>query len=400
MDNFGYRIVFAMFAPFLLSPLYHFVPENTSLLMRTFYIALLFAAYPLTQFFGAPLLGDFADRAGRKKALYITIFGVIIGFVISGIACFFTNLSLLVFSRFFTGFFAGNLGICLSAIADLSPSEKIRSRNFGIVTVVWGFTWNLAILAGGHLSDPTKSPYFSPSLPFWITAFVTLLSLVALARYYFETHETKVRHPFNLIKGIHNIQHVLKIKKIRPYFLILLLWTLGWGMTIQWFGTFSILKYGATQEAISWGLLIQGGFWMLGGSVFNPLLLRKYNSRQIATMSFFCAMLILFTLFFYKTYFLFCFIYSTAAIFSSLAFSNTMNLVSIHAPEDLQGKIMGLSQSMMAMGFVIRSISGAFISNINPIWFFPIAGTYLLVNFLILFFQKEKSPKLAKYHEK
>ncbi len=394
MDNFGFGLVFVMFAPLMLLPQYTFLPPEASIGVRNFYLGVLFVAFPLTEFFGAPILGDIADRAGRKKSLYLSILGTVFGFLLSGVACLLWSLPLLIISRVISGFFAGNLSICMSAIADLSPTEKLRSRNFGIVTVVWGLSWNFAMLLGGYLSDPTKSRFFNPALPFWVTAALTLLSLVILLKYYTETHPTHQKHPFNLALGIHNIKEAFLIKEVRPFFLLLLFWSIGWGISGQWFGTYSLLEFRVTQEAVSWGLLIQGCFWMIGGAVLNPLLLKRYNSLKIAKIAFIFASSFLIIAGIGKTYFSFCLSYWLAAIFSSFAFSNSMNLASIHAPAAVQGKIMGLSQSMMSLGFVIVPIIGSYLGATNPKWFYPVAGLILSLALFVLLLQKRKKQAL------
>lgn len=392
MDNFGFGLVFVMFAPLLLSPQYHFVAADTSLATRNFYLGLLFAAYPLTQLFGAPILGDYADRAGRKKGLYISIIGVTIGFFLSGVACLFTSLSFLIISRLISGFFAGNLSICMSAIADLSPTEKDRSHNFGIMMVIWGVSWNAAMLVGGYLSDPTKSRFFGPSVPFWLTTILTLLSLVAIARYYTETHKTEGKVRLDLIKGLHNIKYALKLKNVRPYFITIFIWTIGWGLSVQWFSTYSILTYNTSQEGISWGLLIQGLFWMFGGLLLNPFLLKKFKSLPITIIgNIFCSALLFLTMI-PKQFYSFAAIYWISAMFASTAFSNNMNLASIHAPKNVQGKIMGISQSMMSLAWVITPLIGALIGGNNPRLFYPTAGGFIVITLFLLLieYRKEK----------
>jgi len=311
-----------MFAPLIFSSHYHLVPAEASMSLRNTYLAILFASFPLTQLFGAPILGDIADQIGRKKALYISITGVIVGFLLSGISTLIWSFWLLVFSRLFTGFFAGNLSICLSAIADLSHTEKKRSKNFGIVTVVWALTWNIAMFAGGYLSDPTKSSWFSPSLPFWLTALLTLLSVAAIARYFQETHEPDKNASVDLIKGLHNIKAALKIPAIRPYFIVIIFWTLGWGLAVQWFGTYAILKYKVTQETITWGLFIQGITWTIGGSLVNPLLLKKLDALPIAIIGYLLCTLFLIATALSQSYFSFCIFLWISAIFAPFAFSN------------------------------------------------------------------------------
>lgn len=384
IDNFGFCLIFVMFAPLIFSTSSHLLPADTSLAMRNVYLAVLFAAYPLTQLFGAPILGDIADQTGRKKALYISIAGVVLGFLLSGLSIVLWSFSLLIISRLLAGFFSGNLSICLSAIADMSPTEKERSKNFGIVTVVWAVTGNLAAISGGYLSDPTQSRFFTPSLPFWLTAVLTLLSFFAIAKYYLETHQPDQKASLDLMKGLRNITASLKIEAVRPYFIVLIFWTLSWGLSIQSYGTYSILKYHSSQQMLAWALLIQGVCWSLGGSIMNPLLLKKLPSLSIAIIGhFFCALFLLATALGH-TYFLFNLFYWIAAIFASFGFSNTMNLASIHAPEVVQGKIMGLSQSMMSLGFVIVPVIGGIAGTRDIELFYPLCAIFMGVAFLLL----------------
>jgi MFS family permease len=51
-----------------------------------FQIGLLLAAYPLAQFFGAPLLGSVSDRIGRKPVLLFSIVGTGASFVVLALA--------------------------------------------------------------------------------------------------------------------------------------------------------------------------------------------------------------------------------------------------------------------------------------------------------------------------
>ncbi|NGX39561.1 MAG: Tetracycline resistance protein, class C [Chlamydiae bacterium] len=384
MDNFGFGIVFVMFAPLLLTPEYSFLPADTSIATRNLYLGILFAVFPLTQFLGAPLIGDFADIQGRKKALYITILGSVVSFLFSGLALLFSSLWGLIVSRLLAGFFAGNLSISLSAIADLSPTEKKRSHNFAIITVVMSLSWTFAMLSGGYLSNPAASKWLNPALPLWLTAFLMLLSYFAVIKYYVETHQPVQGARFDLTKGLHNIIQAFKMPKVRPFFFIILAWTIGWGLSVQWFATYSILQFKATQIGIAWGLLIQGFFWLTGGLVINRLLLKRFTSLPIAVIAFgFCALFLLLCSL-PSFYWSFAFIYWLSALFASFSFSNSLNLVSINAPEGVQGKIMGLSQSMMSLGWIFVPILGGYIGAKHVDWLYPTSALFLFFGFLIL----------------
>jgi len=73
MDNFGFSMLFTLLAPLLLLPEYGMDVAHLSLWVRNVLLAITFGVFPLTQFFGSPIIGDFADHFGRKKALYITV---------------------------------------------------------------------------------------------------------------------------------------------------------------------------------------------------------------------------------------------------------------------------------------------------------------------------------------
>jgi DHA1 family tetracycline resistance protein-like MFS transporter len=390
IDNFGFGLVFILFAPLLLNPEYGMVSSTASLSDRNTLLGILYLSFPLMQFFGAPLLGDIADRFGRKKAFYVTIAAASLGYLLSAIAISVHSYSFLLISRLWTGFFAGNLSICLASIADLSHDEQSRARNFSWVTVVWGFSWPIAILVGGYLSDPSVSKYFNPAVPFYITLVLSLASLGAIKILFKETHPRSAHVPIDLLKGIHNVAMSLKVKALRPFFSILLLWTIGWGITVQWYGAYSIEKFAIAQEIVSWGLVIQGMFWVIGGSCLNPFLLKRFSTKSAGVIGLVIAIVFVVSSSLATSFWSFSWIYFMAAMGAAFSLSNTMNLCSLAAPKSIQGKAMGLSQSMMSLGWLIVPIIGALMGNLDITLFYPVCGLFLLASCLLLI--KSKVP--------
>ncbi len=394
IDNFGFGLVFILFAPLMLDPKYGMLSLEATQGLRNTMLGILFLSFPLMQFFGAPLLGDIADRFGRKKAFYATIVGATLGYLCSAFAISLHSYVFLLFSRLWTGFFSGNLSICLAAVADLSKDEKSRAKNFGWVTVVWGFSWPLAILVGGYLSDPSVSTYFNPALPFYITTLLSLATLLVIAKLFKETHPSASKVQIDVLKGVHNVIIATKIKTIRPFFLILLLWTIGWGLGVQWYGAYSIEKFKISQLIISWGLILQGIFWVFGGSFINPLLLRKLSVRTTAIVGLALATLFILACSLMDTFWSFSWVYFISAIGAAFALSNVMNLCSMSAPKAVQGKAMGLSQSMMSFGWFLVPAFGAAMGNYDISLFYPIAAMFIMIACLLLIF--EKLPKRKK----
>ncbi|MBS0604753.1 MAG: MFS transporter [Verrucomicrobia bacterium] len=396
IDNFGFGLVFILFAPLMLKPEYGMLSPDTGLDTRNTLLGILFLAFPLMTFFGAPLLGDIADRFGRKKAFYATIIGGTLGYLVSAIGISMHSYLILLVSRLWSGFFSGNLSICLAAIADLSTDEKSRARNFGWMTVVWGFSWPLAILVGGYLSDPSVSSYFGPTIPFYVTILLSLATLLAIAKMFKETHPVEKGVRIDIMKGISNVITATKIKAIRPFFLILLFWTIGWGMSVQWYGAFTMEKFRVSQQVISWGLVLLGILWVFGGSFVNPMLLRKFSTIKTAIIGLFIAALFVLLCSVGSTFWMFSWIYFIGAIGSAFAFSNTMNLCSMAAPKAIQGKAMGLSQSMMSLGWMVVPVFASSVGNFDISVFYPSAALFIFLALVTLVLKGKLKDKMVK----
>ncbi len=97
-------------------------------------IGLLSAAYPILQFFGAPVLGRLSDRWGRKPVLIISQFGTLAGFLLLGFA---NSLPLLFISRMIDGISGANISTAQAIIAD-STSEKTRTQGLGLLGAAFG----------------------------------------------------------------------------------------------------------------------------------------------------------------------------------------------------------------------------------------------------------------------
>ncbi len=385
LDNLGFGLPFILFAPLMLDPKYGMLPVEMPYETRTLFLGLLFGAFPLTQLFGAPIFGDFADFYGRKKALYATILGTAIGYILSAIAVVFYNLPLLFFSRLLTGFFAGNQSVCVAAIADLSPTEKERSKNFGYMTVALGLGWPLAMFAGGYLSDPDRSAYFGPSVPFILAFLLSLINFYIVKRCFIETHEVKGRVYFNWLKGIHHIKEAFLLKGVRILFVVMLCWVFGWVLPNQWLGAYMILKFQATQEMITWAMVTNGITWTLGGLFLNPLLIKHFSSRITTAIGLIFSITFILISNMATNFMPFMLLFATAALTASIIYSNTLNLISIHAKESLQGAMMGLSQSVMSFGFVLMSVFGGALGEKGMYQLLPICCGILALGLLLLF---------------
>lgn len=101
---------------------------------NAFTIGALGAAYPIMQFFGAPLLGRLSDRYGRRPILLISQLGTLVGFLILGVA---NTLWLLFIARLVDGISGANIATAQAAITDRT-TEKTRTQGLGLIGAAFG----------------------------------------------------------------------------------------------------------------------------------------------------------------------------------------------------------------------------------------------------------------------
>lgn len=101
---------------------------------NAFTIGALGAAYPIMQFFGAPLLGRLSDKYGRRPVLIVSQIGTLIGFLILGFA---NTLWLLFVSRLIDGLSGANIAAAQAVITDRTTA-KTRTQGLGLIGAAFG----------------------------------------------------------------------------------------------------------------------------------------------------------------------------------------------------------------------------------------------------------------------
>lgn len=95
---------------------------------------LLFATYSFAAAFAGPLWGRLSDRIGRRPALMLTLGGAALSYVALGLA---HSILMIFLARAMSGAMAGNVGIVMAAMADLTESRE-RTRAMGLIGMSFG----------------------------------------------------------------------------------------------------------------------------------------------------------------------------------------------------------------------------------------------------------------------
>jgi len=386
LDNISFAVVFPLFSTLILTAQFNIVPFSEDLSIRTAMLGALNASFPLALLIGAPIMGDLSDHFGRKKTFLITVAATTLGNLVTGIAIYSQNYLLLIVSRFFCGFFSGNLTLCFAAISDLSPNAKIRAKNFGNLTAVggvgWitaigGLSWILAMIGGGNLS------LRSPSLPFWIVSAIGLFNLIILYILFPETHPVRQRLNFRLSPIFNQIIDAFRTHHLRPLFLVQFFFIFGWLFIFQWFAGYSTAHYGQPRNVTSISLTLIGLCWIFGAAVLNRYLVRYIPLKKIPLYGLILLTLLLLATSYFPRYSILIALDCLTALIVSFTSANLFNLISLTARESIQGKVMGLGQSVITAAQFAAPLVGSFTPIQNIPLLYRIAALSTMLAFVL-----------------
>ncbi len=385
IDSLSATIVFPIFAPLFLGSgntiFRSEVPDSFRMLVLGFFLA----SFPLAQFIFSPILGDLADRRGRKKAFVITIFLSIVGYLLSAFGIQNTHLSILFLGRFITGLAAGNMSICLASLVDLSPNEAKKARYFSYGSIVAGSTFVLGPFIGGKLSDSSLHPWFSPSFPMWIGVILSTLNLIILFFTFKETlRKTRPEYHFDALKAVHNVQTMLHTQSIKNLYTIYFFCLFAWNLVFQFLPAIMVEEFQSTNSAIGDASALMGIIWILGTSLVSFIMHYKVKIKTLLfLMILFFALLAPFVPW-PTTMPLFLLFVGLVVFFAGGMWPLFTISISNAAHKAVQGKILGFSQSIQSLSMMLAPLLGGFFIQAHSAVPFLIASASALFSLLLL----------------
>ncbi len=209
----GYSMMVTLFIP-MLSYSTGFFDESISASTKIIYGGLLLALYPLGQFFGAPVIGSFADKFGRKRVLLISLIFVIFFYAVIAFSLEIKSLWLLMVACFLCGLTESNVAICQSAIADVSTAED-RGRLFGYLYGAESMGYILGPLIGGPLAV-----HFGYDVPFWVVIVVLILTYIWVFFSFTDTFIPDKEKAISYLKSFTNLTTIFSDLPIRRIYLV------------------------------------------------------------------------------------------------------------------------------------------------------------------------------------
>lgn len=381
VDYLSWAVVFPIFAPYFLDVNNQIFTPDVEIGTRTMILGFFLMAFSLGQFLGAPLIGEYADKHGRKKALMISVLITFLGLVLTAYSMGIKNLYGLFAGRLITGIFSSSTSLCLSCASDLSESEKGKMKNFGTLSMIGGFAFVVGAFAGGKLSDPTINAAFSATVPIWISSGFTLINFVFIL---FGFRETSVIHPdvkFHILESFHHIKLALKTEKIKRIYFVYFLFFTAWTILFQFIPVLTVERFFYTNSNIGDLALFMGVCWAIGSGYLNHFFVHRFDSRHILEICLVGFTILCAVVAFPKHIYSLMGLIGLCIIFGSIAWPICTGAISNMAPPRMQGKILGLSQSVQSFAMTIGPVIGgiAFKSSLELPFFIAAGISFLAV---------------------
>lgn len=387
IDSFGQAVIFPIFTALLLKP--HLLGNELPFLHQTALLLMLTASFPIARMFGSPILGELSDRIGRRKVFMVTVSGAIVGYFLSGLGIHLEMLPLLWAGRVIAGFFAGNLTLCLAAIADISYSKEDRVRHFGIVGTLGSLGFVFAILSGALLANSRLDDFYHPEFPLFIAAFLSGINFFLIILFFKESHLTRHWGKINFFKGF---KKALSSKGIFNIILVYFFFTLCWGTSLQFLSTYLTDIYRISSAKLPYFFISAALLWAFSNFVINPFLTRFFSPAKTLLFSMFLLTCFLFLtmipdqpLHFFLVYF------GCAALTAAICWTNGLAVLSLLCPQGLQGTLLGINQSVAAFAFVLGPSLGELITHLNAHDLYLLTGSFSLIAALFLAFHFRKN---------
>ncbi len=364
VDLLGFGILLPVIPQLLANPAspFYLLPHGVSLKMGYIILGFLTAIFPFMQFLATPILGELSDRFGRKPVLAFSLFGTSLSYVIFAMGVLTRNLPLLFIARAFDGLTGGNIAVAQAAIADVSTPEN-RAKNFGLIGAAFGVGFILGPYLGGKLSDPTFVSWFNASTPFWFAAglaFVNTLSVIFLLP---ETLKEKSKTlALHLGKSFQNIRKAFSLPNIRAVFSTVFLFQGGFTFFTTFFSVFLITKFAFNQGDIG-NYFAYVGLWIaFSQAVITRQVTKRFNEQAILRVSLIGTGIFVLAQFIPSASWGLLLVVPFFAMFNGLSQANLTSLASRSAGSEMQGEILGINASVMALAQSIPPILSGFLA--------------------------------------
>lgn len=349
-------------------------------------IGILIAVFSFMQFIFNPILGKLSDRIGRRPIMIATQSLTVVSYLIFAFSNSFT---LLLISRILAGLGGSNIGVAQAYIADITSREE-RSKGMGMIGAAFGLGFIFGPVIGAVLSK------YSYSVAGLGSAAFSLIALVfALLRLPESLKEKKEKEKFQF--RIFDFGYTKKVVLHSSVgFLVVLFFIIVFSFS-NIYGTYSILGYKVfhftdQQNGMLFG--ISGIVGVIIQAGLMKTISKKFSDRTIVLGGLVFTVIGLALIPYGQNFIGEAIIISLMAVGTGILQPIIPAMISKYSPEDQQGAILGVNQSISAFARVLGPLWGGFSFHYLGYQFPFLTGAFFTLLILIVAYFKLDPEKM------
>lgn len=383
----GTSMPYAIFAPLFINDdsLFSFSSKD----ILNIGLGFTLAAYPLGQFIGAPIIGKFSDRYGRKKVLTNTLIFAAIGYFLSFIAILKGSILLLVISRFLTGIFEANYAVAQAYIVDITTNKQ---KDLGILSATVSLGYVLGPILGAIFCNSNIVSWFDYETPFIFASFISV-ALVVLVKYKLTETVSEISHEkFNLLGEFRIFKN---LSKVANNFTIrhLLLSSTFLSLSIMTYYEFYPIILASNWNMDALPIAILTAVYSISlclGVIYVPSFLNKRFATKKSLYVVFFIMILGYMLLISSNLYLVILQFVILGVAYGTANNLQLVMLSDATPNNKQGEILGFRTSLAMLGNALICIFGGFIIIFSVNLTAVISIIFILLSILGIFFLRKK----------
>ena len=365
------------------------------------YGSYLLTAFAATQFVFAPLLGNLSDRYGRRPVLLFSLLGFGVDYIILALS---PTYEWLFAGRIIAGITGASFTTATAYIADISPDETTKAKNFGMIGAAFGLGFVLGPALGALLAT------WGIRAPFYAAAVLCLVNCIYGYFLLPESLSKENRRPFDWKRAnpFGSLKFLTKHPEIGGLAVGFFLIYLGAQAVQSNWNFFTIYRFNWSEKMVGISLAVVG---VLVGAVQGGLtrvVIPKIGNEKSIYLGLGLYTLGLF-LFAVATEGWMMFAFLIPYCLGGLCGPSLQSVISGHVPSNQQGELQGALTSLMSLTTVIGPpiMSGtfAYFTSVRAPFHFPgihflIGGVCMLLSIVIvnkvLNREKKERPELLE----
>ncbi len=358
----GFSMEITLFTPIFMYGEEGLLPPGSSLNFRVMMLGIFLALFPTAQFFGAPILGTFSDRFGRRKVLLFSLCAAFLCYAGIALALRIHSLTLLAISTLLCGLSEANVIVAQSAITDIVPVNE-RTRFFGYVGISASLAFIVGPLLGGWLADPKLVSWFNYDTPFWVTSILIIGTLIWAAAVFKETIAKKVSH-LTWKEAFTNLFTIFTSRKLRSLYLINFLIYFGIFGFFRCYPMYIVNAFHVNVTTLSMYIAWVSVPIIIMNSGIIGFLSKRYPSLTLMKWStLLTGIFMIFIIIPSHQYALWLTLFLAGAAVT-ITFPACTNMLSLAASQEEQGRVMGNNQSLQVAAEALSAIIGGLLASI------------------------------------